>query len=52
MTTAIARQSMWRTGAALFIAAYAGYLVATGEEISTAEKVNALASIAALLAPR
>lgn len=53
MTTAIVvRRSTWRAAAALLIAAYAGYLVATGEELSTAEKVSALVSIASLLVPR
>lgn len=52
MTTAIVRRSTWRTGAALLIAVYAGYLVATEEELSTAEKASALVSIAALVAPR
>jgi hypothetical protein len=52
VTTAIVKQSTLRTGAVLLIAAFAGYLMANGEEISTAEKVNALVSIAALLAPR
>jgi hypothetical protein len=37
---------------ALLIAVYAGYLVATEENLSTAEKVSALVSIAALLVPR